>query len=182
MRAGPASATGVVIIASPAAARLAELTNTNGSSSRAAFQVGVAVSASSTAVYTASGGPNAAASSPAGPSAARSTRRSGPSGSRSPVIRSTSAAAATPAPALKALRIHEPTLIGEVSLTVRSMFRKRSGRPRSLTRAAPPNPTAASAASRPFRRSSGRPVSWRAGREQAEPAATPPRKRYAAIS
>ena len=49
-RAGPASDTGVVIIAKPDAARLAELTNTNGRSSCAAFHVGVAVSASSTAV------------------------------------------------------------------------------------------------------------------------------------
>ena len=49
-RAGPVSATGVVTIASPAEARLAELTNTNGRSCRAAFQVGVAVSASRTAV------------------------------------------------------------------------------------------------------------------------------------
>ena len=131
-RAGPASSTGVVIIARPAAARLAELTNTNGRSLRAAFQVGVAVSASSTAVYTPSAGAKAAASNPAGPSTARSTGRNGPNGIRSPVIRSTSAAAATPAPALKALRIHDPRLIGEVSLIVRSMLTNRSGRPRSM--------------------------------------------------
>ena len=36
----------------------------------------------------------------------------------------------------------EPTLIGEVTLTTRSMFRKRSGRPRSATRATPDRPIA----------------------------------------
>ena len=50
LRAGPASETGVVIIANPDAARLAELANTNGRSLYAAFHVGVAVSVSSTAV------------------------------------------------------------------------------------------------------------------------------------
>src|SRR5690348_9020807 len=40
-----------------------------------------------------------------------------------------SAVVAAPEPA----RIHEPTLIGEVTLKTRNMFRKRSGRPRSLT-------------------------------------------------
>ena len=132
-------------------------------------------------MYTASSGPKAAASSPAGPSTKRSTDRSGPSGSRSPVIRSTSAAAATAAPPLKAVRIHEPRLIGEVSLITRSMFTKRSGRPRSSTRATAPTLTAPSAASRQLRRSASRPLSCAPAASTAEPPATPPRKRYAAI-
>ena len=33
-------------------------------------------------------------------------------------------------------RIHEPTLIGEVTLNIRSMLRKRVGRPRSEMRSA----------------------------------------------
>ena len=49
-RAGPVCATGVVTIASPDAARLAELTKTKGRSRWAAFHVGFAVSESGTAV------------------------------------------------------------------------------------------------------------------------------------
>ena len=173
---------GVVIIARPDAARLAELTNTKGSSSCAWFQAGVDVSASRTAVYTASSGPRAAAPSPAGPWATCSTRRSGPSGSRWPVIRSASAAAAAEAHALKALRTHEPRLIGEVSLMTRSMFRKRSGLPRSRTKATAPRLTAARAPSRQLRHSVGRPVSCPPAASTAQPPATPPRKRYAATS
>ncbi len=85
--------------------------NTNGSSRRASCQTGIAVSETSVAVYTESGAPSRAETA----SASTFSR-----GARSSDV----------APPLVA-RIQEPTLIGEVTLKTRSMFRKRSGRPRS---------------------------------------------------
>ena len=122
VRAGPTSSSGVVTSASPLAARLAELTKTKGRSRCIAFHVGVAVSPSSAAVYTASSGPIAPPTSPAGASTTWSTERNGPSGSLSRRSRSTSAAAATPIPPEKPDSIHDPTLIGDVTLKVRSML------------------------------------------------------------
>jgi hypothetical protein len=52
----------------------------------------------------------------------------------------TALAAATEAAPPNADSSHEPTLIGEVTLATRSMFRKRSGRPRSTTSATPDTP------------------------------------------
>ncbi len=69
-------------------------------------------------------------------------------------------------PALKALRIHEPMLIGEVSLMVRSMLTNRSGRPRSFTSATAPSDTATKAESRVLRRKRRPPGELRPGRQQ----------------
>jgi len=60
---------------------------------------------------------------------------------------------------------HVPTLIGELGLIIRSMFRNRSGRPRSATSAtpdtaiAPAAPTFAVRASRPWPASCAQPAS-----------------------
>ncbi len=60
-------------------------------------------------------------------------------GSR-PAIRS---AAAAPLDKPLALTIQVPTLIGEVTLNIRSMFKNRSGRPRSAISSGGLTPTAA---------------------------------------
>ncbi len=73
-------------------------------------------------------------------------------------------------------------LIGEVSLTVRSMLTKRSGRPRSLTSATAPSETATKAESLVLRRKVGRPVSCAPAASRPDPPATPPRNKYAATS
>ena len=86
----------------------------------------------------------------------------------------TSEAAATPVNAPKPLRIQVPTLIGEVSLSTRSMFRNRSGRPRSLTSAAVLTPNAPSATSRELRCIPVRPVISAPAATRADPAASPP--------
>ena len=92
-------------------------------------------------------------------------------------MRSISDTAATPMPALKALRIHEPRLIGDVSLMVRIMLTKRSGLPRSFTSAAAPSITATKPDSRALRRNVFRPVSWAPAASRPDPPATPPRNR-----
>jgi hypothetical protein len=94
---------------------------TNASSSRASLHTGIAALASSAPVYVASGGPVANQVS----SASHFSGRGPPS--------AWSAAAVFPE-VLEATRIQLPTLIGEVSLNTRSMFRNRSGRPRSEMR------------------------------------------------
>ena len=104
----PASASAEpALIAEPAA-------NTNGSSWRASCHTGIAVSATSTAVYVASAGPANPAAWDTFPSR----------GIRPNHVRATPSVIVAPA----ALRIHEPTLIGDVGLNTRSMFRKRDGR------------------------------------------------------
>lgn len=75
-----------------------------------------------------------------------------------------------------------PTDIGEVTFATRSMWWKRDGRPRSFTRKYVLAPTAASALTRPARRSAGRPVSCPPAASSDEPAARPPVNRYAAMS
>src|SRR5207248_3868534 len=86
-------------------------------------QTGIAVSAMSVPVYVARGGP------------VRNDTASAAhlSGLRTPSRLSVAAVADAP---LETNRIQEPTLIGEVTLKTRSMFRKRSGRPRSEIRSA----------------------------------------------
>src|SRR5690625_6594761 len=78
--------------------------------------------------------------------------RSDRSGTFSPTIRSTSMAPSTPETVPKPPSSQVPKLIGEVTLKVRIMFRKRSGRPRSSIRAAVPSPTAPRATRRELRR------------------------------
>ena len=136
---------------------------------------------SSAPVYEASRGARATWPSEAGPSAARSRGRSAPSGSFSPASRSTSTAPSTPDSEAKPPTTQVPRLIGLVTFTVRIMFRKRSGRPRSSMRAAVPSPTVPSAMSRALRRRRGRSVHCAPKASSPEPPATPPRNRYAAI-
>src|SRR5699024_11989993 len=100
---------------------------------------------------------------------------------RALIIRTYSTAAETPVPAPKQDRIHVPTLIGDVSLTVRIMFKKRSGLPRSSTRADALSPVETRADSRALRHSVARPVNWPPAASTPDPPATPPKNRYAAI-
>ena len=141
------------------------------------------MSASSTPVYVASAGATAAAASPA----ARPTGGSEPAEQPSTPCRgssgASSATAATPAAGPNAARIQVPTDIGEVGLATRSMWWKRAGRPRSLTRKYALAPTAPSAASRPARRSARPPGQVGRRRPAARtPAASPPVNRYAGMS
>jgi hypothetical protein len=74
-----------------------------------------------------------------------------------------------------------PTLIGEVGLTTRSMWWKRSGRPRSaisryMLTSRPPKPPR-----RHDRRSAGRAVRSAPAASRADPADSPPVNRYAGI-
>ena len=75
-----------------------------------------------------------------------------------------------------------PTDIGEVGLATRSMLRNRAGRPRSCTSATKLPLIAPIAPSRPARRSAGRPVRSAPAASRDEPAASPPRNRYAGMS
>ena len=75
-----------------------------------------------------------------------------------------------------------PTDIGEVSLTTRSMLRKRSGRPRSWTSATIEKLSAPIAPRRPERREADRPVRSAPAASSEDPAASPPAKRYAGMS
>src|SRR5438270_12604996 len=95
----------------------------NGSRSGDSCQTGTAVLASSAAVYVDSGRPNTAATGFA----------TDPARGRRPVQALT---VANPVLIPATDRIHEPTLIGEVTLNIRSMFRNRAGRPRSDTSSA----------------------------------------------
>ena len=89
-----------------------------------------------------------------------------------PVI---SDAAASPDSVPKGARIHEPTDSGDVGLITRSMLRKRVGRPRSWISAPTLTSAPPSAASRPTRRSPGRPVTSASAASVAETPAAPPR-------
>ncbi len=115
-RAAPAALAGVSAVSAPPALAAAPLTNTNGRMRRDSCHAGTAVLATSAAVYEASGRPRTAAA----------VRASRPPGSRT-TWSAAPALAAAPNPA----RTHDPTLIGEVTLNIRSMCRNRSGRPRS---------------------------------------------------
>src|SRR3954467_8109168 len=102
-----ASAAAPALAAAPAA-------KTKGSVARASCQTGTAVLATSAAVYVLSGSPRTAA--PA--LAAAPARGALP-------VHELAAAAAVSGP--KALSSHEPMLIGELILNIRSMFKKRAG-------------------------------------------------------
>ena len=77
---------------------------------------------------------------------------------------------------------HEPTLMGEVSLTMRSMFMKRAGRPRSEMSSAGLASTAAPAVAHARRASSSQPRSSASWASPAEAPARPPVKKYHGIS
>src|SRR5690348_17753810 len=77
-----------------------------------------------------------------------------------------------------ALRIHVPTLIGEVGLNTRSMFRNRSGRPRSLTSSSGLTFTAAAATSEEVRARERLPAIRAASDRLADAPARPPVNRY----
>src|SRR4051812_22612574 len=121
LRAGAAASSGVKSSEAAPALAAALAPKSHGSSSRASLQTGIAVFAIKAPVYVASGGPerNDIAS------ASHFTGRSTPS--------SSSAAAVFEAPP-ETTRIQLPTLIGDVTLNILSMFKKRSGRPRSEMR------------------------------------------------
>ena len=89
----------------------------------------------------------------------------------------TALAAATVAAPPNADSSQEPTLIGEVTLATRSMFRKRSGRPRSATSAAPDSPIAPTAHTFDARASSLRPVACANPASTDEAPASPPKNR-----
>ena len=126
-----------------------------GSSWRAWCQAGTEVLAISAPVYDASGIPRNA-------DATCAPRPSGPS---PPPLSAWNAAGAVTVP--NPARIHEPTLMGEVTLNIRSMFRNRDDTPRSLISSAglttlPPSATSqarcASASSPRTSDSSARPA------------------------
>jgi hypothetical protein len=96
-----------------------------------------------------------------------------------PVI---SAAAAAAASVENGERIHVPTERGEVTLTIRSMFRKRAGRPRSPISSAAPVSAPPAAPSRATRARCGRPVATASCAITAEAPAVPPVKKYVAIA
>jgi hypothetical protein len=115
----------------------------------------------------------------AGPSAAAPSFAAGPARSNRPSI---SWAAATPVRVQLPARIHDPMLIGEVTLNIRSMFRNRSGRPRSDTSRAGLAPAAASATGHVRRASSRLPAAPAIAAIVAEQPASPPVKKYQGIS
>ena len=71
----------------------------------------------------------------------------------------------------------DPTLIGEVGLATRSMFRNRSGRPRSCTRAAPDSAIAPAAPTFEARASSWWPTACANPASTEEAPASPPKNR-----
>src|SRR5579875_1470166 len=76
----------------------------------------------------------------------------------------------------------DPTLIGELVLNTRSMFRKREGRPRSLTSATPDSAMAAVALTLALRASCGLPEACANAASTEDAPATPPRNRYPGTS
>ena len=93
----------------------------------------------------------------------------------------TSATAARAQPGPKPTRIQVPTLIGELGLATRSIWWKRSGRPRSAISRPMLTSRAAKLPRLPARRRSGRPVRSAPAASRAAPAARPPVKKYAGI-
>ena len=89
----------------------------------------------------------------------------------------TALAAASAAAPPNADSSQEPTLIGEVTLATRSMFRNRSGRPRSATSAAPDSPIAPTAHTFDARASSLRPVACANPASTDEAPRSPPKNR-----
>src|SRR3954449_4917427 len=158
-RAGAAAFGRVVTTAQAPALAAAPAPKVNGNVHRASCQTGTEVLDRSAAVYVLRGNP----SKPAAIFAARPRR------GKRPVWSLSTARLVVPPLAGSS---HEPTLIGEVTLNIRSMLMKRSGRPRSDMRRAGLAPTPASAFSHARRASSGLP---RASASRAKVADTPPR-------
>src|SRR3954466_5344333 len=104
------------------------------------------------------------------PSAAAATRATRPAGTGTYGLHASAAAIAVVSPL--ALRIHEPTLIGEVTLNSRSMLRNRDDLPRSEISRSGLVPTPASAHAQARRASSSLP---RRPATSASPADAPPR-------
>ena len=75
-----------------------------------------------------------------------------------------------------------PTLIGEVTLNTRIMLTNRAGRPRSWTSAASDSVPAAQRAGLRDPAQPGRPVRSAPAASSDEPPASPPRKKYPAMS
>ena len=94
---------------------------------------------------------------------------------------SSHAAATVEAPPI-AVSSHEPTFIGELGFTTRSMLANRSGRPRSLTRSAGLTTRPAVASSVELRASRSLPVIRAPSASVEDAPARPPVKRYQAIS
>src|SRR3954454_22583865 len=118
-RAGAASPGGVVRTAAAPALAAPLAAKTNGRVARASCQTGTAVLAMSAAVYVVSGIPHA-------PAATRAAR---PAGAGTYGVQASAAATAVASPL--AVSSHEPTLIGDVTLKTRSMFKNRDDLPRS---------------------------------------------------
>ena len=100
-------------------------------------------------------------------------------GSRTP--NSSSAAAALDAPP-ETSSIQDPTLIGEVTLKTRNMFRKRSGRPRSETSSAGLTMSATAPTYSERLASVSLPAIRATRLSTDEPPARPPVKKYQGIS
>src|SRR5947209_18119101 len=163
-----AGALDTMLAAAPAlAAELAA--KMSGRSRRASCQTGTAVWAMRPAVYVASGMPSSAAA-PLATAPARGNR---------PVH---AEPAATVVAAPENARFHAPTLIGEVTLNTRSMYRKRLGIPRSLISSTGLLSAPASEIAHARRASS--PSSARSARKArpADAPASPPVKKYHGIS
>src|SRR5450631_2695935 len=94
-------------------------------------------------------------------------------GSRPVTAQAADAAAAPPNAEIS----QEPTLIGELGLSTRSIFRKRSGRPRSATSATPDSPMAPAAAILDALACLWLPAAWANPASTEEAPASPPRKR-----
>ncbi len=114
----------------------------------------------------------------------------GPRSAAAPVARTpargsfpvTAEAAAAPAAGPYAASSQEPTLIGEVGLTTRSMFANRPGLPRSLTSAAVDRETPAREEIFIAVAVVVRPVAWAPAASTDPAPARPPRKKYPAMS
>src|SRR5919199_6941731 len=103
------------------------------------------------------------------PSAAAATRATRPAGAGTYGVHASAAAIVVASPA--ALRIHEPTLIGDVTLNSRSMLRNRDDLPRSEISSGGLAATPASAQAHARRASSSLP---RRPASSASPADVPP--------
>jgi hypothetical protein len=111
-----------------------------------------------------------------GPVSAAPAPAADPSRGSHPV---TALAAAAPIRPECAASAQEPMLIGDVGLATRSMFKKRSGRPSSLTRKPVPAAAAAADTTRPARASDGRPLAVANAASTAVAPDSSPRNRYA---
>jgi hypothetical protein len=88
-----------------------------------------------------------------------------------------SAPTAAPAAPENALRHHAPIDIGERGLKIRSMFRKRAGRPRSMISSGAHGTTAASVTFRATAAERSSPARSHASATNDEPLATPPNQK-----